>query len=199
MHIIPNLSFLWHLQDHAMKCESCNASRSSSPPEAIARVAISNHQRRHYIDAAGAIKDYFESAERGVNRDCPEAECSGDRCTKSTMLPMPSKFIVVQLLRFRATENSAGKIDTEAKPFSSVEIETCQGICTYEVVATVEHVGTGLVGGIYLAYVKQNHNWLLCDDHRIASLGVNTNERTRNAYLVVLRTSELDDTSSPYS
>ena len=186
MHIIPNLSFLWHLQDHAMKCESCNASRSSSPPEAIARVAISNHQHRNYIDAAGAIQDYFESAERGVNRDCPELECPGDRCTKSSMLPMPSKYIV-------------GKIDTEAKPFSSVEIETCQGICTYNVVATVEHVGTRMEGGHYVAYIKQNDDWLLCDDHRITHLGFTTNESTRNAYLVVLQTTELDDTSSPYA
>ena len=56
-----------------------------------------------------------ESAERGVEKNCDK--CHGKRCTKSTMLPTPSKFIVVQLLRFMATKGVGQKITTEAKPF----------------------------------------------------------------------------------
>ena len=196
LRIISNLSFLWHLQRTIWKCESCNRSISDSDHVAMARVAVSNHQCNNIIDAAGAIKNYFESAERGVEKNCDD--CHGQRSTKSTMLPTPSKFIVVQLLRFMATEGVGEKISTEAIPFSSVDIETCQGMCTYEVVGTVQHIGDRLEAGHFKAFIKQDNNWLECNDERITSLGINANDPTKNAYLVILRTTELD-TSSPYS
>ena len=84
------------------------------------------------------------------------------------------------------------KINAEAKPFSTFEIITGQGSCTYEVVATVQHIGTQLAQGHYIAYVKQGNNWILCDDERIIPLADETRDPVRNAYLMILRFTEED-------
>ena len=102
-------------------------------------------------------------------------------------------FGIIQLLQFETINHRAQKITAEARPFSSVEIYSAQGLCTYEVVGVVEHIGRSMNGGHYVAYVKKNNQWLRCDDERIIALNTNTNDPTRNAYLVVLQTSEVDD------
>ena len=156
----------------------------------VATVDFSNFIQQNSFDAAQAIKNFFDSTERGVDRRC--TRCHGATCSKSHTLPTASKFIVVQLKRFMVRQLQYGatthKINTEAKPFSSVEIQTdSQGFCTYNVIATVQHLGTQLVQGHYIAYVKQNGNWLQCNDDRITPLGPNTSDPTRNAYLLILK------------
>ena len=107
------------------------------------------------------------------------------------MMPSPSSFIVVQLKRFMAKQLRHGttmhKINAEAQPFSSVDIITGQGTCTYNVIATVQHIGTQIVQGHYIAYVKQGNNWLQCNDEHLTPLGNSCNDPTRNAYLILQR------------
>ena len=191
MRITSQLSFLWHTQDKIFQCENCTVSAVYSNPEPLARVSISKYKDNNSIDAVEAIKNYFEETQRGIDRDCPN--CHGKKSTESTRLPTPSKFIIIQLLRFETINHRAQKITAETRPFSSVEIYSAQGLCTYEVVGVVEHIGRSMNGGHYVAYVKKNNQWLRCDDERIIALNTNTNDPTRNAYLVVLQTSEVDD------
>ena len=79
------------------------------------------------------------------------------------------------------------KIDNEAEPFSSVEIHTGQGICNYEVIASIQHIGTRMDQGHYIAYIKRDNNWLCCNDQIITPLGNTANEPTRHAYIVLLQ------------
>ena len=106
-------------------------------------------------------------------------------------MPSPSRYVVEQLKRFMAKQlrqaTTTYKINSEAKPFSSLEVFTGQGICNYEVVATVQHLGTQLVQGHYVAYIKHHNQWILCNDDRITPLGVGSGDPIRNAYLIVLR------------
>ena len=44
-----------------------------------------------------------------------------------------------------AVHGKTTKINAEAQPFSSVDIITGQGTCTYNVIATVQHIGIQLV------------------------------------------------------
>ena len=187
--ITRKLSFLWHIQLENFECENCRVSVATSTPHPIAPVAISNSIRRNSIDAAGAIRNFFESTERGIERDCQN--CHGKKSTKSTTLPTPPKFIVVQLLRFQTRKlrnvTTVHKIDNEAEPFSSVEIHTGQGICNYEVIASIQHIGTRMDQGHYIAYIKRDNNWLCCNDQIITPLGNTANEPTRHAYIVLLQ------------
>ena len=79
------------------------------------------------------------------------------------------------------------KINAEAQPFLSLEIYSGQGYCTYEVVATVQHLGSDLVQGHYVAYIKHQNNWLLCNDNRITPLGDGCGDPIRNSYLLILK------------
>ena len=190
LRITTEFSFLWHLQDKILKCENCHLSETKTEPETVAIVPVSNFINRGKIDARGAILNFFSSSET-VERHC--TNCFTDRSTKKTELPTPSKFIIVQLLRFTMAPNqTAQKITNEVKPFSSLEIETsAHGSCNYHIIATVEHIGRSPTGGHYVAYIKHHNGWLKCNDKELSY--PNDNDPIRNAYLVVLQTNEVDD------
>ena len=187
--ISPHLSFLWHVTDESLICEGCGRRSTTSIPYSIASVDFSSVINRNSFDAVRAIKNYFESTENGVERRC--SACHSTTCSKSLTLPEPAKFIIVQLKRFsRQTQGNTTtthKLNAEAKPFTALEIYSSQGYCNYEVIATVEHLGSQLSQGHYVAYVKRNGNWMLCNDDRITSLGRISNTPIRNAYLLILK------------
>jgi len=169
----------------------CNALDSTPlTPESVAKVTISNHIQNNLIDAAGAIEHYFDSTERGIERNC--MSCHGNKSSQTTVMPTPYKFIVVQLVRFMMQNQTVQKVNTEAEPFSSVAISTAQGYCNYDVVGVVEHIGRSTNSGHYVAYIKKDIGWIQCDDDKLIQLPSNVNP-TKNAYLVVLRTNELED------
>ena len=187
--VTPSLSFLWHLTVETVTCETCNSVSSRTFPSSVASVDIAMSIKRNKFDAASAIKSYFETEETGIERRC--LNCHGTTCAKSLMIPTPAKFIVVQFKRFRATRfrqtTTMQKINAEAQPFLSLEIYSGQGYCTYEVVATVQHLGSDLVQGHYIAYIKHQNNWLLCNDNRITPLGDGCGDPIRNSYLLILK------------
>ena len=187
------LSFLWHKVQETIRCETCGySSMSSPPPNSVASVDISTMIHLNTFDAARAIKSYFESEERGVEWTCPI--CHNQTGTKSMMMLTPSRFVVVQLKRFmnqpQRHHTSPCKINAEALPFDTLDIETGQGICTYKVIATVHHIGTQLTQGHYVAYVKQGNEWIMCDDQRIIPCGETSSDPVRNAYLLLLQFSD---------
>ena len=187
-----SLSFLWHVVQETIRCETCGSSSTSTWTHPVAPVDFSTMIQRNSFDAAGAIKNYFESEEGGIDRRC--TDCHGQTCSKSLFMPSPAKFIVVQFKRFttRQLRNNTVtcKINAEALPFETLDIHTGQGICTYKVIATVHHLGIQLTQGHYVAYVKQGNQWIMCDDQHIIPHGETSSDPVRNAYLLLLQFTE---------
>ena len=82
------------------------------------------------------------------------------------------------------------KENAEAHPFTQVVIETLQGQATYKVFSAVHHIGRQRLQGHYVAYLREDDCWLLCNDEQITPLPADTNEPMRNAYLLILMLSQ---------
>ena len=186
------LQFLWHIMNEKIQCNHCGQSTTTSVPNSIATVDIAYLVRNKSFDAAAAIKNHFEATEHGIDRQCES--CHGHTCSKSGHLQFAPKFLVVQLKRFMTKQLrqsvSHFKENAEALPFTEVVIDTLQGQATYKVFSAVHHIGRQRLQGHYIAYLREDDCWLLCNDEQITPLPADTNEPMRNAYLVILVLSE---------
>ena len=79
------------------------------------------------------------------------------------------------------------KINEAGKPFSSIVLKTEQGQYRYNVVGTIEHIGEYLIQGHYISYIFKDQNWYKCDDHRITPIGVDSDDPTTHAYVILLK------------
>ena len=181
LEIAKDLSFLWHYQVEKLTCDDCGESNEREVPNSVVPIQISVLIHDNKFNAVEAIKNCFESTERDIERICP---CGGLSATKSVTLPRPPNFLIIQ---FKRWSMNLEKISAEAEPFSSVEINTNQGLSKYEVIGSVEHVGVQQKQGHYVAYVRVSQNWYQCDDERITPFGNNTPAPIRNAYLLLLK------------
>ena len=57
----------------------------------------------------------------------------------------------------------------------------------YEVIATIEHMGTDLKRGHYISYILENDTWFLCNDDEIISLAKNDKAPTKKSYILLLK------------
>ena len=80
------------------------------------------------------------------------------------------------------------KIDATSEKFTTVLITTSQGPVVYTVIATVEHIGSQISSGHYVAHIIKHDNWFRCDDVNIQK--VDDHIPTRKPYLVILKKSE---------
>ena len=181
LEIAKDLSFLWHYQVEKLTCDDCGESNEREVPNSVVPIQISDLIQNNKFNAVEAIKNCLESTERDIERICP---CGGPSATKSVTLPRPPNFLIIQFKRWSI---NLEKISAEAEPFSSVEINTHQGLSKYEVIGSVEHVGVQQKQGHYVAYVRVSQNWYQCDDERITPFGNNTPAPIRNAYLLLLK------------
>ena len=69
--------------------------------------------------------------------------------------------------------------------YITANISTSQGPVAYSVIATIEHIGSQITSGHYVAYIWKNDNWFCCSDDSIQK--VDSQKPTRNPYLVILR------------
>ena len=184
LEIAKDLSFMWHYQEEKLECNFCGYTTAREVPNSIAPIQISNLISEIQFNAVEAIRNFFDSTERDIERNCT---CMGNLATKTVTLPRPPNFLIIQ---FKRWANNLNKISAEAQPFSSVEINTQQGPSRYEVIGSVEHIGVQLQQGHYIAYVRLSHNWYQCNDTQIIPLGNNTPAPTRNSYLVLLKLAE---------
>ncbi len=193
LEMTQNFSFLWYKTEESLHCDICPSVTTTHVHNSVTPIEITNFVRRNEFDAREAIKGYFETVERGIERRCPEEMCTSNTCSKTVRLGTPPKFLIIQLKRFVSTRRlrsaaaTLQKLNTPVKPFSDVEINTGQGPCTYQVVASIQHMGTQLLQGHYVAYVRLDNSWYLCNDERITALGIETGDPTRNAYLILLK------------
>ena len=77
------------------------------------------------------------------------------------------------------------------KPVSSkfgTQFRRSQGPVAYTVIATVEHIGSQISNGHYVAHIVKHGNWFRCDDTNIQKIDDQT--PTKKPYLVILKKSD---------
>ena len=189
LSVTNEMSFLWHHIEETLLCENCGLTTPQIFPWSIAAVDISSQIQGNRIDIAQSIVNHFDEHINAFGSACPS--CHAEVRTKTVKLPYPPNFVVVQLKRFISKQlrnrTTLHKINEAGKPFSSIVLKTEQGQYRYNVVGTIEHIGEYLIQGHYISYIFKDQNWYKCDDHRITPIGVDSDDPTTHAYVILLK------------
>ena len=186
--MVPELSFLWHKTKEHLQCNSCREVTTCEVQNSLAPVDIPDQERTRPFSAAECIQNHFTAVEGNIQRRC--TICHANTSTKSTTLPFAPPFLMIHLKRFTQRRNRTQKINTDAIPFSELDIQTEQGPSTYEVLGSINHIGATMSQGHYTAYIDHNQYWYLCNDDRILSIDSrenNPSQPTQSAYVILLK------------
>ena len=200
LEISRELSFLWHHIKVNVKCDNSDRlhDRDKDEINSIASIELTNlvkrtRQGNQRFSGKDAIKKYFESTEHGILLNCDV--CHATSCSKQFKLLGSSKFIIVQFLRFKVVDQRnlrnrrvlISKIVAESDPFSFVDISTSQGVQSFQVIATIEHIGNSKDSGHYISYIYKNGIWYKCDDTSVTALEKEDEAPTKKPYIMLLK------------
>ena len=166
----------------------------------ISPVEISNQvhaKGQRTFSAKKAIESFFQSTEKNVSKSCESENYKASTCSKGQILSNSPRFIIIQLKRFtsnylRSRRTAAlRKITEKSEPFTDLNIHTSLGPTNYEVIATIEHLGETLQSGHYVCYKKLQNQWVKCDDEIISVIKDNYCCITENAYIIMLKKTEV--------
>ena len=157
LEIIPAMNFLCHQIQEEIKCTGCEYKKNSNTFMTITSIEIPKKRNSDGTDkfcTKDAIQNYFQSTEHNILLNCDH--CPARTCSKKIRLVSPPNFIVIQFKRFNVTTLRTRRItmknNSQSKSFMNVNINTLSGAAKYEVIATLEHIGTSMNHGHYVSY-----------------------------------------------
>ena len=177
---LPNqLNFLQFQQKEQTKCRSCNEGQTKRYNSYMAIITINESPDNTFCGKTD-IEKYFSNTQT-LERNC--TQCLDTVGTLKTTIEIPSELLIVCFNLFR---RDLTKITAECIPFSNVKITTNQGIIFYKVIGSIEHIGTQIQNGHYVAYLLKDDTWFCCNDLTIEQIN-NTSTAIRKSYTVLLK------------
>lgn len=133
-------------------CNTCqNVSSTHTLQESVAFISMyEEFFSGCHFNLKEAIEAHFQQQSDVVDLKC--AGCGHEECTKTTSTVTPPDFLMVQLLRF----DHMCKINSDCRPSPWVVIRSGKNVYHYQLVAVVEHVGSSVDHGHYIAQVLED-------------------------------------------
>ena len=161
----------------------CDHSNSRFESTGLFSTGIQTEPHSGHFNGKSNIEKVFTDSEK-VDASC--IACKNQTVlVRKTVLHEPPRFICIN---FNLFNNQLRKIEAISDPFTTVQITTSQGPVAYTVIATVEHIGSQISNGHYVAHIVKHGNWFRCDDTNIQKVDDQT--PTKKPYLVILRKSD---------